>query len=66
MDETAGKAQRVAGFFTLMIGSGIVLDTADVAVGAAVLGTGAALFAWGAVRGRRAARTLEPFRGGSR
>jgi hypothetical protein len=58
----AGKAQRVAGFFTLMVGSGVILDTADFTIGAAVLGTGAALFAWGAVAGHRSARTLAPFR----
>lgn len=63
LDETVGKGWRVAGFFTLMVGSGIVLDTGNLAAGAAVLGLGALLFARGAVAGRRAAAELAPYLG---
>jgi len=66
VDELAGKPQRVMGFFWFMIGAGIMLDTANLAVGGGVLAVASAVWLWGALIGRRAARTLAPFRGEQR
>jgi hypothetical protein len=45
-----GKALRVIGFFLLLLGAGVILDSSGDAVGAVVAGCGLALFAWGIAR----------------
>ncbi len=49
MDALAGKAKRVAGFFVFMVGSGIVLDSADTWIGGLLMLVGAVAFIWGVV-----------------
>ncbi len=47
MAELRGKGWRVLGYFVWMLGAGVILDSKALAVGAILLGTGAALFAVG-------------------
>ncbi len=47
MDQLAGKAKRVVGFFVFMVGSGIVLDSTDSWVGGLLMLIGAVVFVWG-------------------
>ncbi|MGD9763908.1 MAG: hypothetical protein AB7V27_09365 [Candidatus Binatia bacterium] len=57
MPELRGKGWRVLGYFTWMLGAGVVLDSAALGPGAVLLGLGAALFALGAIQSLRSART---------
>ncbi len=66
MDEEAGKAQRVTGFFGLMVAAGILFDTGALVAGSALAVAAAAVFGWGLVAGHRKARELAPYRGGKR
>jgi hypothetical protein len=50
-----GKALRVFGFFLVLLGSGVILDSNGDAAGAAIAVCGIALFVWGI--GRLTARS---------
>jgi protein-S-isoprenylcysteine O-methyltransferase Ste14 len=58
----AGKAKRVVGFFALMAGAGIVLDSSAGWTGAVIMLAGLALFIWGAAEARPRATVLLPER----
>ena len=56
--ELAGKAKRVVGFFVLMVGSGIVLDSSASWPGTAIMMIGMAFFIWGVAGARPRATTM--------
>jgi hypothetical protein len=56
----AGKAKRVVGFFGLMAGAGIVLDSSAGWAGAVIMLAGLALFIWGAAEAKPRATVLLP------
>jgi hypothetical protein len=45
----AGKGKRVIGVFTLMIGAGLILESAAVWVGGLIALTGTLVFVWGII-----------------
>lgn len=53
MRELRGKGWRVIGYFTWMLGAGVLLDSDAVAVGRLLLAVGAAIFAAGVWQSRR-------------
>ncbi len=55
MGELAGKGLRVGGLFVAMLGAGLVLESAQVRLGIAVLVLGLAVFAAGFARRRNSA-----------
>jgi hypothetical protein len=50
MGELDGRGRRVAGFFVFMLGAGLVLESAALWYGVAMMAIGAVLFALGMVR----------------
>jgi hypothetical protein len=53
MPESDGKGTRVTGFFILLLGAGVILDSAAHGLGAVIALSGAVLLGWGVVRATR-------------
>ncbi len=58
MRELRGKGWRVWGYFTWMLGAGVVLDSSALWLGRLLLMTGAALFAAGVWQSLQAPREV--------
>jgi hypothetical protein len=54
----AGKAKRVVGFFVLMAGGGIVLDSSAAWAGATIMLIGIGFFVWGVAQARPRATVM--------